>query len=237
MTMSAAAASIVVMVMLVIAATAIMIAATASIVMIATSVTTAAASASHVLDKVLNLLLSSFAVLNNAALEVKSLASERVVGVNSNTIFLNLGYLSHKLVLFVIHQSDNSSFEDILVVEVPVNGEHLAAHLVYTLSDILAKSLCRSKLEVEVATFLKSLHLLLESIECYAESCDKLKWALVACLLLQLALAILEAIQLVDNRHKSVLCFFHIPIYIYYLVSACKDTHFPLNTRKFNPKI
>ena len=56
--MSAAAASIVVMVMLVIAATAIMIAATASVVMIATSVTTAAASASHVLDKVLNLLLS-----------------------------------------------------------------------------------------------------------------------------------------------------------------------------------
>ena len=91
MTMSAAAASIVVMVMLVIAATAIMIAATASVVMIATSVTTAAASASHVLDKVLNLLLSSFAVLNNAALEVKSLASERVVGVNSNTVFLNLG--------------------------------------------------------------------------------------------------------------------------------------------------
>jgi len=193
-TMSAAAASIVVMVMLVIAATAIMIAATASVVMIATSVTTAAASASHVLDKVLNLLLSSFAVLNNAALEVKSLASERVVGVNSNTVFLNLGYLSHKLVLFVIHQSDNSSFEDILVVEVPVNGEHLAAHLVHTLSDILAKSLCRSKLEVEVATFLKSLHLLLESIECYAESCDKLEWTIIASLLFKLALTILKAV-------------------------------------------
>lgn len=215
MTMSAAAASIVVMVMLVIAATAIVVAATASVVMIATSVTTAAASASHVLDKVLNLLLSSFAVLNNAALEVKSLASERVVGVNSNTIFLNLGYLSHKLVLFVIHQSDNSSFEDILVVEVPVNGEHLAAHLVYTLSDILAKSLCRSKLEVEVATFLKSLHLLLESIECYAESGDKLKWTVIASLLLKLTLAILQAVQLVYNRHESVFCLFHYTYYIY----------------------
>ena len=216
MTMSAAAASIVVMVMLVIAAIAIMIAATASVVMIATSVTTAAASASHVLDKVLNLLLSSFAVLNNAALEVKSLASERVVGVNSNTIFLNLGYLSHKLVLFVIHQSDNSSFENILVVEVPVNGEHLAAHLVHTLGNILAKSFSRSQLEIEIAAFLQALHLFLESIKCYAESCDKLKWALVACLLLQLALAILEAIQLVDNRHKSVLCFFHICIVLFF---------------------
>lgn len=216
--MSATAATIVMMMMLMIAATTVVITTSAAIVMIATSAATAAASASHVLDQVLNLLLGSLAVLNHAALEVQRLASQRVVGVNSHTILLNLSHLSHKLVVLIVHQGDDCTLEDILVVEVAVNGEYLATHLMHALSDILAKSLGRSQLKVEVATFLQSLYFLLESIESYTESCDKLKWTLVASLLFQLALTILDAIELVDYRHKSVLCFFHIPI-IYILFS------------------
>ena len=167
------------MVMLVIAAITVMIATT----VISAAVTTTAASTCHVLNQVLNLLFGSLAVLNHAALEVQSLACKRVVGVNSNTVFLYLGNLCHKLVVFIIHQCDNSSFKDILVIKMTVNGEYLAAHLVHTLGNILAKSFSRSQLEIEIAAFLQALYLFLESIKCYAESCDKLKWALVACLL------------------------------------------------------
>ena len=237
MAVSASTSTIVMMMMLVIATSAVVVATTASVVMIATSAATTAASACHVLNQVLNLLLGSLAILNHATLEVQSLTSQRVVGINCYTVFLNLCYLSHKLVVFVVHQCDNGALKDILVVKMPVNCKYLAAHLMHALSYIFAKSLCRSQLKVKVATFLQGLYLGLESIECYTESCDKLKWTLVASLLFQLALTVFHAVQLVDHRHKSVFCFFHIPIYIYYLVSACKDTHFPPNSCKFNPKI
>ena len=137
--------------------------------------------------------------------------------------------------VLVVHQGDNSALEDVVVIEMTVNGKYLAANLVNALSYILAECLSRSQLEIKVAALLKTLYLLLESIECYAESGDKLKWTVIASLLLKLTLAILQAVQLVYNRHESVFCLFHYTYYIY-LVSACKVTHFLPNTRTFNWK-
>lgn len=180
-----ATTAIVVVVMLVIAALVI------AALVVATAATTTAASACHMLNQVLNLLVGSLAVLNHLTLEVQGLASQWVVGVNGNTVFLNLYHLGHELMVLVVHQSDNGTLEDVIVIEMTVNGKYLAANLVNTLSYILAECLSRSQLEIKVAALLKTLYLLLKGVECYAESGDKLKWTVIASLLLKLTLAIL----------------------------------------------
>jgi hypothetical protein len=188
MSATAAAAIVVVMMMLMIATIVI------ATFMVAATTATTAASTSHVLDKVLNLLLGSLAVLDDFTLEVEGLAGQGVICVDGNTVFLDLNDLGHELVFLIVHQSDNCTFENILVVKMPIDGEHLAANLMYTLGNILAESLCRSELEIKVATLLQILYFLLESIKSYAESCDKLKWTIVACLLFKFALTILKAV-------------------------------------------
>lgn len=190
MTVSAtAAAAIVVVMMMVVIATLVI----ATLVVAATSAATAA-SASHVLDEVLNLLLGGLAVLDDLTLEVESLASQGVIGVDGYAVFLDLNNLGHELVVLIVHQSDDSTLENIIVVEVAIDGEHLAANLMYTLGNILAESLSRCELEIKVATFLQILYFLLECIESYAESCDKLEWTIIASLLFKLALTILKAV-------------------------------------------
>ena len=163
----------------------------------------------------LNFLFGSLAVFNNLTLEVQGFACQWVVGVNSNTIFFDLYHFSHELMILVVHQCDNGTFEDVIVVEMTVNGKYLAAYFVYTFSNVLAKSLGRSQFEIEIAALLKTFDLLLEGIKSYTEAGDKLKWTVIASLLLKLTLAILQAVQLIYNRHESVFCFFHYTYYIY----------------------
>ena len=190
MTVSAtAAAAIVVVMMMVVIATLVI----ATLVVAATSAATAA-SAGHVLDKVLNLLLGSLAVLDDLTLEVESLTGQRMISVDGYAVFLDLNHLGHELVVLIVHQSDDCSLENIIVVEVAIDGEYLAANLMYALGNILAESLCRSEFEIKVATFLQILYFLLECIESYAESCDKLEWTIIASLLFKLALTILKAV-------------------------------------------
>jgi hypothetical protein len=188
MSATAAAALVVVMMMLVIATL------VATTLVVATTSAATAASASHVLDKMLDLLLGSLAVLDDLTLEVECLASQRVIGINGNAVFLDLNDLGHELVVLIVHQSDNGTLENIIVVEVAIYGEYLAANLMYTLGYILAESLCRSEFEIKVATLLQILYFLLECIESYAESGDKLEWTIIASLLFKLALTILKAV-------------------------------------------
>ena len=118
MAVPATAAAIVVMML--------MVATLMSTSVVTASAAVTAASASHVLNQVLNLLFGSLAILDDTALEVKSLASKRVVGINGYSVFLNLYYLSHKLVVFVVHQCDNCTLDYVLVVKVAVNGRQIA---------------------------------------------------------------------------------------------------------------
>ena len=136
----------------------------------------------EMLDQLLYFFLSSLTVLTQKPSEVQSLTSQWVVGVNGNTVFLDLYHLGHELMVLVVHKSDNGTLEDVIVIEMTVNGKYLAANLVNTLSYILAECLSRSQLEIKVAALFKTLYLLLESIECYAESGDKLKWTVITSL-------------------------------------------------------
>lgn len=217
---ASATTAIVVVVMLVIAALMI-----ATLVVASAAITTAAATC-HMLNQVLNLLVGSLAVLNHLTLKVQGFACQWVVGVDSNAVFLNLNNLGHELVILVVHQGDNGSLEDVIVVEMAVNGKYLAAYLVNTLDYVLAKSLGWCQLEIKAAALLKTLYLLLESIECYTKAGDELERTIVASLLLELALAILQAVQLVYNRHESVFCFFHYTYYIYIIIFSLQSYAF-----------
>ena len=188
MSATAATTIVVVMMMLVIATI------VATTLMVATTSAATAASASHMLDEVLDLLLGGLAILDDLTLEVESLACQWVIGVDGYAVFLDLNDLGHELVILIIHQSDDCTLENIIVVEVAIDGEYLAANLMYTLGNILAESLCRCELEIKVTTFLQILYFLLECIESYAESCDKLEWTIIASLLFKLALTILKAV-------------------------------------------
>lgn len=190
--MSAAAATIVMVMMFVVAA--FVIAAFVIATTVIATTTTATATACHVLDQVLNLLFGCLAVLNNLSLEVQGLACQWVVGIYGYSIFLDLYNFGHELMVLVVHQGDDSTLEDVVVVEMAIHGEYFAANLVYALCYIFAESLCRSQLKIKVAALLKAFYLLLESIKCYAEAGDELEWTVIACLLFQLALAILQAV-------------------------------------------
>ena len=84
------------------------------------------AAACQMLDQVLDLLVGcSIAILNHGSYEVEYLACKRVVGVDRHTVFLDLLDFCHKLMVLIVHQGDNGVLEDILMVEMTVDGEYL----------------------------------------------------------------------------------------------------------------
>ena len=160
-------------------------------------VSATATSTSEMLYEVLHFLVGSFAVYVNLASEVECLACERVVGVDGDTIFLNLLDLSHKTVLLIVHQSDYCTFVDIVVVEMAVDGECLSAKLMNTFRIVFTKGLRWLEYEIEVASRLEGYDILLKCIERNAESGYKLKGMLLGCLFLELFFAVYYRIKLV----------------------------------------
>ena len=135
---------------------------------------TAATFTAQVLDHHLNFLVGGIPVLEYLTLEIQVVACQRMVGVNCYTVVLYLEHTGHETLLLTVHQGDNSTFVDILVVEMSVDGEHLTAHLVDTLRVIVAESLRLADDKVELTAFLQLDDMLLKSIERYTETTDKL---------------------------------------------------------------
>ncbi len=146
MAVSAAAAFIVVVLMSATVTTAF---ATVTVMMSAT-----AAAACQVLDEMLYFLLGGLTVLNDCTREVQRLACQGMVGIDGHAVFLNLHDLGHKLVVVGVRQGDDGSLEDIVVVEMAVDGEHITGEFVYALRDIFAECLRRFKDEIEGRAFL-----------------------------------------------------------------------------------
>ena len=156
--------------------------------------TSTSAAASHLLDERLYFLLSGLAVLDDSTREVQHLPSQRVVGVDGYTVFLDFLYLRHEALVVSAHQRDDSALEDIVMVEMPIDCEDLTSQFVYTLGIINAESLCRLEGEVEGCAFLVLDHLLLETVECDAEAGNQLKRSLFARLLLKVLLPVSDSI-------------------------------------------
>ena len=206
MTVSAAAALFVVMLVVASVAT--------SLASISMMVSATAASASQMLDQMLYLLFGGIAVLIDDASEVERLSCQGMVGIHGDTVLLDLNNLGHELMVFCVCQGDDGSFEDILVVEVAIDGENFTVQFVYALRHVFSESLRRFQKEVEGVAFRQLHHLLLESVEGNAESCDKLEGAFCAGLFLKGLLSIGYSVQLVHDRHKLVGCFIH-TLFIY----------------------
>ena len=141
MAVSAAAAFFVVMVVTTAVATAVAV--------VAVVVAATAASACQVLDQVLYLILSGLTVLNHGSSEVQRLASQGMVGVEGDAIFLDFQDFGHETVVFVVHQGDDGAFIDVVVVEVAVDHECLPAQFVNALWVVCAKGVSWFQGEIE----------------------------------------------------------------------------------------
>ena len=127
---------------------------TAAFAAVTVMMSATAAPACQVFDEVLYLFLCGLTVLNHFSCEVQQFACQRVVGIYRHTVFIDLHHRCHKLMILIVHQGDGGSLEDILVVEMTVDGEYIAGEFVYALGYIFAKCLRRFKGEVEGRAFL-----------------------------------------------------------------------------------
>ena len=156
-TVSAATALIVVMtsassvVVMMVAALVMMVATAAATVVAATATT-----ARQVLDHHLDLLVGGIPVLEYLTLEIQ------------------VEHTGHETLIITVHQGNDGTWVDILMVEMSVDGEHLTIHLVNTLRVVVAKSLSLVDDKVELASLLQGDDLLLKSFERYAKAADKL---------------------------------------------------------------
>ena len=185
---------------------------------------TTATTAREDLDEMVDLLLCGVAILTDLTCESQCLTGQRVVGVNRHTVFLHLRHLGVEVVAFGVVQGDDGAFVDVIVVEMTVDCENLAFQLVHALWHVFAEGLCRLEDEVEGRTLLQGRHLLLETVESETESRYKLEGAFLTGLLLQRLLAVGYRIELIDDRHKLVWCFFH-TLFIYIYAFGCKGTN------------
>ena len=193
---------------------------TAFAMMMATTVT---AACQH-LDGLADLLLGGIAVLYDGAREVERLASQRVVGIDGDAVFLDLHDLGHKLMVFAIRQGDDGIREDVIVVEMAVDREYLTVDLMNALRLVGTEGLLRGEGEVEGVALRMLGHFRLESVEGDTKTSDKLEGALCARLFLELFLAVSHRVQLIHDRHKLIGCLIHTLLYI--SVSVCKGNHF-----------
>lgn len=104
--------------------------------------------------------------------------------------------------------------EDILMVEMSVDTEHLALEVEYSRSLAISISLVLVKLKLKVGSCLKVGNLLLKLLKSYTEAAQKLERTLCCCFLYEFSLSILYRIELV--AHGNVLVAHN--IYIMYFV-------------------
>lgn len=123
-----------------------------------------AASACQVLDQVLYLILSGLTVLNHGSSEVQRLASQGMVGVEGDAIFLDFQDFGHETVVFAVHQSDDGTFVDIVVVEMTVDHERLPAQFMNTFRVVCSECVSGLQGEVERCAALFLDQLLLEGV-------------------------------------------------------------------------
>ena len=197
--------------------------------------TTAVTATCQHLDGLVDLLFCGVAILADGAREVERLASQRMVGINGDTIFLHLHHLGHELMVVAVCQRDDGIGVDVIVVEMTIHREYLTIDLMHTLRLVGAKGLFWREDEVEGVALRMVDHLLLESVEGDAKTSDKLEGALRACFLLQCLISVSDGIQLILDGHEFIGNFLHTLLYIY--DSGCKGNHFNPKMRLFRQKI
>ena len=166
---------------------------------VSTVMSAALTATSQLFDKLLDLFLGSLPVLNHVSFEVQGFPSQRVVGVDGHAVILDLHHLSHEVMAFGIIHRDDGTLEDMLVVELAVDGENITLQLVSTLWNILPEGFGWLKDEVKLRPLLQIDEVLLKGIEGDTISGDELEGVLRAGLFLQRLFSIGDGVQLVCN--------------------------------------
>ena len=173
-------------------------AAFAAVVTTALSMMSAALTAARQhLDELLDFFFGSFSFLDYLSLEVQGLACQWVVGVDGHAVILDLHYLGHKLMVFGIVHGDDGSLEDMLLVELAVDGEDITLQLMHSLRDIFPKGFIGLQGEIKLGALLLSHEVFLKGVEGDAVSGDELKGTVFARLFLQCLFSISHSVQLV----------------------------------------
>ena len=170
---------------------------------------TAASLSTQMVEQVLDFLCGSIAVFEDSTNKLKRLAGQWVIGIYGYVVFCHLDDASHEAVLLLVHQCDDGTFKDMLMVEMTINGEVLTFHLVHTLLIINAKSFFRGYREVKLLAWLQLDNMLLESIERHAKATDEYKRSALLSLLNQGLLVSFYRVELIAHRQELVGCFFH----------------------------
>ena len=193
----------------------VVVVATAVFTAFAMMVSATVATACQHLDGLIDLFLCGIAVLADGASEIEGLASQGVVGIDGDAIFLYLHHSGHELMVLAVCQCDDGIRIDVLMVEMTVDREHLALQLMNALGLVGTEGLCWLDGEIEGVAFRMLDHLLLKRVEGDAKTGDKLEGALRACFLLKRLLAVDNRIQLIFDRHELIGNFIHTLLYIY----------------------
>ena len=117
-------------------------------------------------------------------------------------------------VSILVLQWHDGIHEDILMVEMSVDAEHLALEVEYSRSLAISISLVLVELKLKVGSCLKVGNLLLKLLEGHSEATQKLERTLCCCFLYEFSLSILYRIELV--AHGNVLVAHN--IYIMYFI-------------------
>ena len=140
---------------------------------LAATAMSAAATAVKMIEHGLYLILCCLAVLDDVSLEVETLASERMVEVNSDLIASDLEDCGDEEVAVLVLQRHLCTLEDVLAVEMSVYGEHLFVKIEHTLCHMLAESVLLVQLEVELLATCETFQLLLKGVQSCAETGDE----------------------------------------------------------------
>ena len=151
------------------------------------------------LDELLDFFFGSLPVLDHVSFEVQGFACQRVVGVDGHAVILDLHHLSHEVMAFGIIHRDDGTLEDMLVVELAVDGENITLQLVDAFGDIFPEGFGWLKDEVKLRPLLQIDEVLLKGIEGDTISGDELEGVLRAGLFLQRLFSIGDGVQLVCN--------------------------------------
>lgn len=135
--------------------------------------TATATFAAEDLGGLFDFLKGGFAVLKEGACELQGLASQGVIEVNGDLVVCNLDDGSHEVVTLAVHEGHLGTREDVLVVELTVDLEHLTWHRTHQLLVALAECFGSLEREVEGVTRLQLCQLLLEGFDHETHACDK----------------------------------------------------------------
>jgi hypothetical protein len=162
-----ATATTVMMVLMVMVTTTVVVF-TATVIMVTTASTTVAVTTTatcQVLHHVVYLFLRGIAVLQYGTLKIECLTCQRVVEVHLHLVLTDFHDATIETITLLVLQGNDGVLEDMLVVEMAVDAEHLTIEVQYQLVVVFAIAIFLAQRNLEVLAFLGGYHLLLKLVE------------------------------------------------------------------------